>query len=367
MPEALHKVGSIRVHCLSALETGFSGAAEEGQNKSDVIMQLCRKHLPAMLQEAFDKTTLPHAKQLLCLDNLHLNLGALTADEFIPRLKEALAKKLQVRPLVWVDEPQHFFALLAAYLENGTAPWNSLDFTPARWAAKLHALLDDAPRRGKLLALVRGRPLLLRRLHCLLLGLGIGREEVKEALHKSAEQRDAEISPTSVATTEVFVNNAGLVLLTPFLSTFFRKLGLLGEGKGFVQKVAQASAAWVLHAILRPGQARVEGEMPLAKCLCGLPPLEPAPPPETEVFESASREAPVMLHSVIHHWKGLGAATPDSLIRDFLSRDGILRLGEEQHLHVEAKPKDRALYTLPWALSILQTPWMDKPLRVFWP
>jgi len=363
MPEALHKVGRIHIHCLSTLETGFSGAVEEGHSKSDAIMQLCRKHVPAILQEAFDKTTLPSAEHLLCLDSLQLNLGALTADEFAFRLKEALTKALQTRPLVSMEQSQHFFALLAAYLENGTAPWNSLGFTPAHWTAKLHALLDDAPQRAKLLALVYARPLLLRRLRCLLLGLGIERD-MEQALGQSLQEGEAEMA---AATAEVFVNNAGLVLLAPFLSTFFRRLGLLGKGQGFGQRAVQTSAAWVLYAILQPGQALMEGEMPLAKLLCGLPPLEPVPPPATEVFASASREAPLMLRSVIHHWKGLGAATPDALIRDFLSRGGMLRLGEEQHLHVEAMPKDRALYALPWALSIVQTPWMDKPLRVHWP
>jgi hypothetical protein len=328
-------------------------------------MDLCRARLPALLQEVFDEAVPRGDPRIMYRDSLKLNLGSLTVDEFVPRLREALREELSSRThsANLADEAERLPSLLFAYLENGISPWNTLDFSPERWSAAMNALLSDARKVEKFQPGCPGRnaPLAARRLRFFLQGLGIRNSHFD---HELCEIEKKAAAPSA----DVFINNAGLILPVPFLSSFFQRLGLLDARKRFLNGEAQFSAVWALHKVLSPEQPLlVEGEMPLNKLLCGLPVSEPVPPPLPAILESAGRKAPVMLRSIIGHWKGLGTATPETFIRDFLLRGGLLRFGNERRLHVETAPRDIALYSLPWAISVIQTPWMDKPLMTHWP
>ena len=379
-PEAAHKVGRVVLRCASVLETDFSGAGEEGNGKSGALLSLCRERLPALLQEVFDEALPRSDPRIMYRDSLKLNLGSLTLDEFFPRLRKALREELPPRthPANVVTETQRLPSLLAAYLESGFSPWNTLDFSPERWSAAMSGLLDDARKREELLARLSGSgtPLAARRLRFFLQGLGIRNSSFDHELRKieksvasrNARPEAAAEIPFAAPSSDVFINNAGLILLSPFLSAFFQRLGLLDARKRFLDEQAQSSAVWSLHRIFTPERtALVEGETPLNKLLCGLPISEPVPPPSPELLDSAGQEAPVLLRSVIGHWPGLDKATPETFIREFLLRGGVLRFGSERHLHVETAPRDIALHSLPWTISIIQTPWMDKPLMAHWP
>lgn len=76
---------------------------------------------------------------------------------------------------------------------------------------------------------------------------------------------------------KIFIANAGLVLLTPFLPHFFRVAGLTRQDK-FTSADGVAWAACLLQRVLAPGESRLlESEMALNKLLCGWPLSEPLP------------------------------------------------------------------------------------------
>jgi hypothetical protein len=161
------------------------------------------------------------------------------------------------------------------------------------------------------------------------------------------------------------VTAAGAVLLHPYLGAFFRSLGLTEAGQ-FRDPEARGRAV-LLGQFLATGDERpAEPDCLLMKLLCGLPLTAPLPR-DTRIGAAERAEAEALLTAVIGHWGRLGAATPEGLREGFLRRPGLLRLaGEGPVLTVERRTIDILLDRLPWALSRVKTPFMDRVLAVEW-
>lgn len=162
-----------------------------------------------------------------------------------------------------------------------------------------------------------------------------------------------------------FFNNAGVVLLHPFLSSFFRKLELL-EGKEFKNNTAQSKAVLLIHFLATGIEQPQEYEMVLPKFLCGMPANIPVDHTLT-ITDEEKEQANALLQAAIEHWGALGSTTPDGLREGFLTRQG--KLEQEQtgfRLYVEHKTLDILLDRLPWSLSIVKLPWMNEFLKVEW-
>jgi hypothetical protein len=74
-----------------------------------------------------------------------------------------------------------------------------------------------------------------------------------------------------------------------------------------------------------------------------------------------------MLAAVIGHWTALRNTSPDGLRGAFLLRAGKLseRAGEWL-LQVEPQTADILLGDLPWGISAVRLPWMERILWVEW-
>ncbi|GAA4272694.1 contractile injection system tape measure protein [Aquimarina gracilis] len=162
-----------------------------------------------------------------------------------------------------------------------------------------------------------------------------------------------------------FFNNAGMVLLHPFLSTVFNKFELLKEND-FVDFKARSKAVTVLHFLATGDENPREYEMVLPKFLCEMPVNMPMD--HTVILSQKEKEeANNLLSAVIEHWGALGKVSPDSLREGFLMRQG--KLEQEAtgwKLYVEQKTMDILLDRLPWNLSIIKLPWMKELLKVEW-
>jgi len=162
----------------------------------------------------------------------------------------------------------------------------------------------------------------------------------------------------------VVVDNAGLVILGPYLPRLFGMLSLLGED-GFVDLGAKIHAVRVLQFLIHGSTATRQESLPLCRILCGLPsgvPVgeEPIPPQEQEVCEQ-------LLEAVIQHWSILGSTSVSGLRETFLYRNGVLESQEQQWLlRVEAGAFDMLLDKLPWGYKTVRFGWMDKTLQVEW-
>lgn len=167
-----------------------------------------------------------------------------------------------------------------------------------------------------------------------------------------------------------YTNNAGLVLLHPFITPFLDKLGLLdAENKQFVHTRAQHQAVYCLHQLASGYSDAPEYELIIPKLLCGFTPemaLERTA--VTPLPEALQEEADHLLKTVIQYWDKLGSTSPQGLREGFLKRPGKLvhRPYDGFELLVESQGIDVLLDYLPWGLSMIKLPWMQDLLHVAW-
>ena len=160
----------------------------------------------------------------------------------------------------------------------------------------------------------------------------------------------------------IYINNAGLVLLHPFLPQFFTALGIVKD-----DALHQPERALCLLHYLSTGQEIVpEYELVLAKILCNLPLLDPVDT-SLGLSDKEQEEAGALLKAVINHWEALRNTSPNGLRGTFLARPGKISLRDENLLlQVEPQTWDILLERLPWAISMIKLPWMDRMLWVEW-
>jgi hypothetical protein len=168
----------------------------------------------------------------------------------------------------------------------------------------------------------------------------------------------------------LYVGNAGLVLLNPFLPTLFERLDLLTVVENDRPTIAPGStASRAVHLLqyLADGRLdRPEPELVLNKLLCGLPTAEPVARSVTPAL-SDLKICDDLLCAVIANWPRLDRMTPDALQETFLLREGRLQRGEGKWLlHVQRKTLDVLTDQLPWAFSVVYHRWMADPIHVTW-
>lgn len=163
----------------------------------------------------------------------------------------------------------------------------------------------------------------------------------------------------------LFVNDAGLILLHPFLPQLFRNCGWVEEQQ-FRDDYAQTKSVQALHYLVTGVPEAPEYQLLLPKLLCGMPweaPLEPI-----ESLEDSEKMAcEELLTDIIKHWGALGGTSPDGLREGFLQRSGKLEPTETGwRLEVERKAQDILMGRMPWGISIVKYPWMGIMLSVSW-
>lgn len=163
----------------------------------------------------------------------------------------------------------------------------------------------------------------------------------------------------------VLINNAGLVLLAPFLSPFFKELRLTDKGR-FISETERERAVLLTQYLVTARTEIPEEQLMLNKILCGWPPEEP-PAGQLLLTEKERRESEDLLQSVCKHWKALGKTSNDALRETFLQRDGKLISRDTGYkLLVQRTGVDVLLERLPWSIGYIKLPWMDDPLQVEW-
>jgi hypothetical protein len=164
---------------------------------------------------------------------------------------------------------------------------------------------------------------------------------------------------------QVRVENAGLVLLWPFLGEFFKSLGYLEE-KGFVDENIRIRAVHVLEYAGTGGEHRAEPFLALNKVLCGLDVTAPILR-EADLTEQERKKSDELLAAVVSRWAALKRTSIEGFRTAFLQRQGLLTRKEEAWtLQVERKPYDLLLERLPWGISMIRLSWMQEMIQVEW-
>lgn len=189
-----------------------------------------------------------------------------------------------------------------------------------------------------------------------------------EKSSQGVEVFEEEESKKGFSTIEpLFIKNAGLVILYPFLSRYFNMLGLLAEDKkGFKGKHEAQRAVRLLHFLVSARKEGKEYEMTLNKIISGVPfevPLEKDLVLTNKEIETSES----LLNGVIQNWSILKNSSIDNLRGSFLIRDGRLEETEKAWiLKVEQKGFDVLIDKIPWSFNLIKFPWMNKPIHVDW-
>jgi hypothetical protein len=168
----------------------------------------------------------------------------------------------------------------------------------------------------------------------------------------------------------IMVYNAGLVILWPFFTRFFRQLGLLDKGK-WIDEAAQMRAVYLLQYLVDfqewdDNAAASEHLLMLNKVLCGLS-IEAIVTLDAPLTDLEKEHAPIILRSAMQNWKAMERTSIDGFQRSFLFREGLLsRRGEHWNLKVVKRAYDQILSQLEWSLSVIKLPYNDYFIYIEW-
>lgn len=165
--------------------------------------------------------------------------------------------------------------------------------------------------------------------------------------------------------TEIFVNNAGLVLLHPFIPALMEQLELVKSGN-FKSVEGRMAAAQVLQYLVWGENTLSENHYPLNKILLGMS-VHEGVDVNIPLQTAWGLECENLLTDVIGHWTVLKNTSTAGLRETFLHRDGRIKPVEKGwKLEVERKTVDILLGKLPWGIGIVKLPWMKEMLYVDW-
>jgi len=163
----------------------------------------------------------------------------------------------------------------------------------------------------------------------------------------------------------IYIGNAGLVILWPFLSHLFQHLELVEEHQ-FKHPAARQRAVGLLQHLASGESDFPEYLLPLDKILCGMGVSEvfdfgpPLSEPEMDECEN-------LLQAAIAQAAILREMSVAGLRSTFLLREGKLsRRDGAWLLQVAAETYDIVLERFPWSWEWVKLPWMETPLRVEW-
>ncbi|MEN8128662.1 MAG: contractile injection system tape measure protein [Pseudomonadota bacterium] len=166
-------------------------------------------------------------------------------------------------------------------------------------------------------------------------------------------------------TEEIYLCNAGQVLVAPYLPRLFSMLDLT-ENSAFKDPNRAERAVHLLQFMVNERMDTAEYKLVLNKILCGVSTGLPINRKiaigdrEKELIES-------LLQGMIQNWKSIGNSSVAGLRESFLQREGRLQLKDDTwNLLIEQKPFDMLLDQIPWSFSPVKHPWMERIVYVDW-
>ncbi len=205
---------------------------------------------------------------------------------------------------------------------------------------------------------------------------GLAVAELSELIQAIQQNLEAQIvSPTVAAGSpvdlsfsqadELYLGNAGLVILWPFLGRFFERLDLLAAQR-FKDTAAQQRAVGLLQFLVSGEHSFPEYLLPLNKVLCGME-LAETFDFDPLLAEAEAEEGENLLVAVIAQAPILRDMSVAGFRGTFLLRQGMLSTRDGAWLlRVERETYDIVLDRFPWSWEWLKLPWMAAPLRVEW-
>lgn len=163
----------------------------------------------------------------------------------------------------------------------------------------------------------------------------------------------------------IYLYNAGMVLLAPYLPRLFNVLKFT-ERNTFVDQQTQIRALFVMQYLVFGNTIPPEYEMTLNKLLVNFETVHPIPQ-QLELTGNEKETVDSLLQAVLQHWEKLKNTSIAGLREGFLQRDGRLEEKYDSYqLTVEQKSYDVLLDCLPWSFGSIKYTWMQKRIAVKW-
>lgn len=191
----------------------------------------------------------------------------------------------------------------------------------------------------------------------------------KETSEKALEKQPISINnlfknPETVNEAKTYlINNAGLILIHPFLKQFFATCGFLNEENKIIKPT---EAVHLLHYIATKKEQQFESNLLVEKFLCNIPIHQPI---ERRVLlsDELKEKSEELLKAVVQSWDVLKNSSTDLIRYEFIQRQGKLDLTKEHPtIIVERKTQDILLSKLPWSVSLCKLPWMHTLIFTEW-
>lgn len=165
----------------------------------------------------------------------------------------------------------------------------------------------------------------------------------------------------------IMVENAGIILLHPFIQGFFNNLDLLNENGLFIDEEKNARAILLLDWLANGEGRSPEPDLFFFKILTGWEKGKFISLKNMVLSEKELLECNDLLDSVILHWKVLKSTSSGGLRQSFLKRRGRLRFSDKGwELKIQRESFDVLLDHLPWSYSVVKYDWMKEIIFTEW-
>ncbi len=194
--------------------------------------------------------------------------------------------------------------------------------------------------------------------------------------HKEAHQQTdrnkiaPELFPTALSETpnadEVLndyqLQNAGLVLIHPFMATLFKHCNLMDPKTNTLTD--PGTCIHLLHYIATGKTNQPESAMLFEKYLCAIP-LHQSINKHVKLTRKHKTEAAKVIGAVQQNWSAMKTASVGLLQHEFFQRPGKLTV-DSQTLTIERKTQDILMDKLSWGISMIRLPWQSQFTYVNW-
>ncbi|MBC6989574.1 contractile injection system tape measure protein [Hymenobacter sp. BT491] len=377
------------------LHVELNGTEADGLALQNRLSALCHNWLQPEIERIFDRSA--PTEEHLYIEQLEVNLGTFDLSRLEQELPAAVAEALEKairekvgtaglpigsggREVQLKTDAQVVWEAFLHFLQTGRLPWSfrlppgeTLETAlqrmlaagvPAVYVAETEHLIHSQTARKRLAEQFSEG--FLATLLELINQQTSAQEQLTVAQLKASSRTDAlpddVPEPAYPETEALYVEDAGLVLLHPFLPQFFATMGV-AQARKLLQP---ARALFLLHYLATGAETAKEYELVLPKILCGLPVDMPVEG-NVELTEIEKAEANTLLEAVVRLWGALKNTSPDGLREAFLQRAGKLsRRNDDWLLQVEQRGHDLLLESLPWNIAVSQLPWMPSLLWTDW-
>lgn len=164
----------------------------------------------------------------------------------------------------------------------------------------------------------------------------------------------------------IFAENAGLLLLWPFIGHLLKGLGWTNDTE-FLDVASRDRAIALLHYIATGEYAEIPEHLVIVpKLLCGMD-IQEVWPAQTSLTDAEKEAGDGMVKAAIAYWSVLGGLSVEGMRDTFLKRTGKLTFdGSGILISIERKALDILLDRLPWGISTIKMPWQPQIIHMQW-